>query len=116
MRESKIQADIRKALNLDGRVRLLRNSVGFHDGKCQACGHDTGHRVRYGLGIGSPDLIGVLRDGRVFAIEVKAARGRESPEQVAWWVAARKWGVTGGTARSVAEAMALLNAACCATP
>jgi hypothetical protein len=82
VRESQIQADIRAALNRDGRCRLLRNSVGF----------DHEKKVRYGLGVGSPDIIGVLRDG-------------------AWWVAAKKWGVQGGIATSVDEAMGLLEQA-----
>lgn len=102
MREITIQHAIREALNKDGRVRLMRNSVGF----------DKDRRVRYGLGNGSPDLIGVLRDGRVFAVEVKAPNGRMSPEQVAWWIAARTWSVQGGVAFSVDDALALLEEAC----
>jgi hypothetical protein len=104
MTESRIQQDIRKALNSslgpDGRprVRVMRNSVGY----------DPVNRVRYGM-VGSPDLIGVLRDGRCFAVEVKSAHGRVSPEQQAWWRAAKQWGVLGGVATSVAEAMALLE-------
>jgi hypothetical protein len=101
VRESQIQADIRKALNLDGRVRLVRNSVGF----------DATNRVRYGQP-GSPDLWGPLKNGRLFAIECKTEHGRLTTDQAAWWIAARKWNVQGGVARSVAEAMALLNAAC----
>ena len=102
MRENEIQAKIREALNRTDRVRLVRNSVGF----------DEIHKVRYGLGNGSPDLIGALRDGRVFAIECKrSAGGRVSLEQAAWWIAARRWGVTGGFARSVDEAMKLLDEA-----
>jgi len=83
------------------RVRVIRNHVGF----------DSEHKCRYGLGIGSPDLIGVLRGGRVFAVEVKTPIGRLSPEQKAWWQAASKWAIAGGVARSVDEALELLDEA-----
>ena len=102
MLESDIQRAIRTALNADGRVRLIRNSTGF----------DLEAKVRYGLGVGGPDLIGVLRDGRAFFIEVKRPGQRLRPEQEAWHRAARAWNVRGGTATSVAEAMALLEEAC----
>jgi hypothetical protein len=97
--------NIREALNTardehgNLRCRVVRNQVGF----------DGEHRAAYGLGKGSPDLVGVLRSGRAFCIEVKSASGRVTPEQSAWWRAARSWGVTGGIAHSVAEAMALLD-------
>jgi hypothetical protein len=97
--ESRIQAEIRQALNASGRARLLRNSVGY----------DAASRVTYGLGVGSPDLVGTLRSGTTFAVEVKAARGALRDDQWSWWLAARKWGVLGGVARSVEEAMALLE-------
>ena len=101
MGESRISKDIRKAINESGRARIVRNNVGM----------DLEHGVRYGCGLGSPDFIGVLRDGRSFCIECKAIRGHASFNQLAWWHAARKWGVLGGIARSVDEAMALLDAA-----
>lgn len=101
MSETEIMSDIRKALNATGHVRVVRNAVGF----------DSDHKCRYGLGVGSPDLIGTLRGGRCFAVEVKTPRGRLSPEQAAWWHAASAWGVAGGVARSVPEALALLDAA-----
>lgn len=100
MKEGNLMRMIQRELNLTGRVRLLRNSVGF----------DVANNVKYGQP-GSPDLWGVLRNGHCFAIEVKSDDGRVSPEQQAWWIAARKWGVLGGVAKSVAEAMALLNEA-----
>ena len=99
--ETKLMHEIREAINRDGRARLVRCQVGY----------DPVNRVRYG-NVGWPDLIGVLRDGRCFCVEVKTPNGRLSKEQKAFWIAARKWGVCGGSARSVDEAMALLEAAC----
>jgi hypothetical protein len=100
-RESEIQSRIRSAINNDGRARLVRNSVGFA----------TAEKLRFGLGIGSADLIGLLRGGRAFAIEVKRPGQALRPEQVSWWRAFRSWGGLGGVATSVTEAMALLEQA-----
>lgn len=101
MSEAALLRDIRQALNATKRVRVVRNTVGF----------DVEHRAKYGLGEGSPDLIGVLRGGRAFGCEVKTPVGRLSRAQRAWWRAARAWGITGGTARSVDEAIKLLEEA-----
>ena len=43
----------------------------------------NGGRTRYGLGVGSADLIGCCR-GKFCAIEVKSREGRQSPEQQCW--------------------------------
>lgn len=107
MTETTISKQIRIALNRTNRVRLLDNEVGF-------ASHE---RVRYGLGNGSPDLVGVLRCGRVFCIEVKTPRAYRTPDhgcsadQLAWWRAAPLWGVLGGIADSVERALELLEAA-----
>ncbi len=101
MSETAILRDIREALNATGRVRVVRNNVGF----------DPEHKVPYGLGRGSADLVGVLRNGRCFCVEVKTPKGRLSREQVAWWRAATSWGIQGGVARSVPEALQLLDEA-----
>jgi hypothetical protein len=85
-------------LNLTGRCRLIRNNVGV----------DKIMGVRFGLGVGSPDLVGVLRNGICFCIETKVPGGRIRPEQAAWFRAAYKFGVRGGVARSLAGAFQLL--------
>lgn len=93
---------IRLALNETGRVRVVRNSVGF----------DPQARVRYGLGVGSADLVGLLRaSGRVFAVEVKTATGRLSPDQRRWLQALRSLGGFACVARSVPDALAALDRA-----
>jgi hypothetical protein len=64
------------------------------------------HRVQYGLGLGSADLIGLLvPSGRGIAIEVKTPIGKLSPTQIAWRGA---WERAGGLyilARSVEQAI-----------
>lgn len=42
-----------------------------------------GRFIRFGWP-GCPDVLGQLRDGRFLGVEVKAAKGRASPEQVAF--------------------------------
>ena len=105
--ETAISRNIRLALNRTGRVRLVDNEVGM----------EQVTHTRYGLGKGSPDLMGVLRCGRVFCIEVKTPRAYRGPanglsvDQQAWWRAAPQWGVTGGVADSIERALELLEAA-----
>ena len=69
-------------------------------------------RLRWGLGLGGPDLIGILRPtGRGFALEVKTQTGKMSPAQHAWH---RAWTSAGGyvaCVRSVEEAMHSLKEA-----
>jgi hypothetical protein len=99
--EARIQAEIRQAVNASGRARLVRNSIGY----------DPASRITYGLGVGSPDLVGVLTDGtaRAFLLEIKTPTGALSIDQCAWWAQALGWSVLGGIPRSVPNAMRLLD-------
>jgi hypothetical protein len=73
--ETLIMRRIREAIMRTGRARVVRNNVGF----------DELLKIPYGLGRGSPDLVGLLRgSGRVFCLEVKAPGGRASREQTLW--------------------------------
>lgn len=73
--ESDFMGAIRDALCKCGAL-IWRNNSGIAT-------WESGQRTRYGLGIGSADLVGLFR-GRFVAVEVKAARGAVSPDQVAW--------------------------------
>jgi hypothetical protein len=66
--------------------------------------------VTFGLGVGSADLVGLVRPGRFFALECKAGRGKETPEQLAWAKAVRAMGGFVATVRTVDEAIAALAA------
>lgn len=83
--------------NTVGRVRLMTTN-----------GHER--TISYGLGKGSPDLICLVRPGRVLGLEVKAEDGRVSAAQTrchaAWWNVAR---VPVVVVRSVAEAQVALE-------
>lgn len=106
-RESAILRDIRAALNTARdsqghfRCRVVRNTVGVAE--------TDGRAFRYGLGTGSPDLVGMLRGGRAFAVEVKRPGQKLRAEQQAWFKSFYTWGGLGGVATSVDEALAILS-------
>lgn len=92
MKETPIMHACRAALVETGRVMLWRNSVGA----------DITRGVKYGLGLGSADLVGLLsgasacphcggpvRTGRFVGFEIKAPRGVVEPNQILWHSAVR---------------------------
>lgn len=99
--ERDIQAAIRKHVNRLPGVRIVRNNTGtLRDIRDVP--------ITYGLGDGSPDLVGVIVvEGLplTFAIEVKAPGKKPSPAQRAWHRFARKWGITVIVAHTVEYAM-----------
>ena len=100
--ESKLLAEIREALGGEVDLVLWRNNTG-------ALRDDTGRQVRYGLAVGSADLIGILApSGRMFALEVKAPGGRVSLEQERWIRLAESMGAFARVVRSVPEALKAL--------
>jgi hypothetical protein len=110
--EQTIQQQIRLALSR-GPVRLWRNNTG-------AMRDERGQLVRFGLCPGSADLIGyrsleitpdmVGQRVAVFtAVEVKAERGRPTPEQTAFLEHVVAAGGRAGIARSVADAERIIS-------
>lgn len=96
MSERIIQHEIREALGLlDGCV-FWRNSTGFaiHGER----------RVRYGLAVGSSDLIGLV-DGRFCALEVKRPGERPTEDQRKFMNAVRVNGGFAAVVSSVTEAI-----------
>jgi hypothetical protein len=57
---------------------------------------------------GMSDIMGVLKDGRTLAIEVKSATGRMRPGQEEFLATIRQAGGVAGVCRSVEDAVALL--------
>ena len=94
--ESQIQKQVIEALRrLD--VYVLRVNSGGHLGRVKLAP------------TGTPDLIGYLPpNGQMFALEVKADRGKLSEAQEAWAERARKAGVLVGVVRSAQEACDLI--------
>ena len=84
-------------------LRLFRNSVGI------ARDTTTGQHVRFGLAVGSSDLIAIVAPhGRFLAAELKSARGTATPAQLAFLATVRRNGGVSGLVRSPADFAALL--------
>ncbi len=126
--ESDIQNDIIVASSRIRGVRLARNNVGTLLDR-------RGIPVTYGLGEGSPDLVGVITFGGLntcepatidevhaallhahdsialcIAIEVKQPKRYATSEQKAWHAVARKRGIESAVCRSPEEATAWIEA------
>jgi hypothetical protein len=63
-----------------------------------------GRFVRFGW-VGCPDVLGQLKDGRLLGVEVKAAKGRTSPEQVAFLERIRAAGGVAFVARDLRDVL-----------
>jgi hypothetical protein len=65
--------------------------------------------IRANTAKGMSDIMGILKDGRTLAIEVKSATGRMRPGQEEFLATIRQAGGVAGVCRSVEEAQALLE-------
>lgn len=105
-RESPILHAVRAVLAADPRVTIWRCNGGV----------DVVRGVRYGLGKGAADLIGIVMMpslvGRFFAIETKAPKRGPSPDQRLWAQAVRAKGGFYAIARSADEALRALDRCC----
>jgi hypothetical protein len=92
--ERDIQAQIRACVNRLPFARVVRNNTGMLRDVRDV-------PVFYGLGEGSPDLVGAIRVhlvsrkpiGIAFGIEVKRPGKKPTPPQRAWHRFARLWGI-----------------------
>lgn len=99
--EANIQNDILVALSKAG-ATVWRNNTG-------ALKDATGRLVRYGLCKGSSDIIGICPDGRFLAVEVKKSTGRATEDQLRFIDVVRAKGGRAGVARSVEDALRILE-------
>lgn len=112
--ESTLLAECREWANAQPDVRVWRNNVG----KLQDA---NGRWVSYGLGIGSPDLIGVVRvpvfvvgedaRGIFLGAECKLVGARVSSEQEEWLMMIERFGGVAGIVRSVDDMRDLVERA-----
>ncbi|HEY6037039.1 MAG TPA: VRR-NUC domain-containing protein [Kofleriaceae bacterium] len=103
MTETQLMLQIRDALLATDKLLLWRNNSG-------KLADARGRWVTFGLGVGSADLVGILRgSGRFVAWEVKTRAVRVSPEQRAWHYAVTNAGGVVFVARSVEEALGQLR-------
>jgi hypothetical protein len=68
----------------------------------------TTRYIRANTARGMSDIMGVLKDGRTLAIEVKSRTGRMRPGQEEFLQTIRQAGGVAGVCRSVEDAVALL--------
>lgn len=106
--ERELQHEIRLAVGSLPDVCIWRNETGQakHIGPRGRPQH-----VRYGLCVGSADLIGVGPGGRFLALEIKTETGRVTPEQTMFLDLVRSKGGIAAVVRSVDEALAVIEAA-----
>ena len=104
MTERDLQHAIRLRLGRERDLVLFRNQVGQTK-------TDHGY-LRYGLGVGSPDLVGILAPhGRWVCLEIKTETGRVSEDQERWHKLARKFGAHVEIVRSVDDAVSAIERA-----
>lgn len=101
MKEGNIQARIMMALSEAGAI-IWRNNTGVLKDK-------TGRPIKFGLCVGSSDLIGICPDGKFLAVEVKTDKGRATDAQKRFIAAVIAKGGRAGIARSESEAVAILG-------
>jgi hypothetical protein len=112
--EKKIQADIELALGSEPDLLLLRNAVG----KATYVNDEAREfHVPFGIGVGSPDLVAMLRLATTpvialwLCLEVKAEEGDVDPEQEKCHRIWRSFGALIFVVRSVGEALGALREA-----
>jgi len=112
--ETKIQRKIMLALSEAGCI-VFRNEVAgawmgkvIHKDSSQVTIKDA-RMMRFGLAVGSSDLIFIAPGGKFGAIEVKTPTGRATKEQLLFIDAVIKAGGIAGIARSVEDALSLIR-------
>lgn len=112
--ETRLQQEIMLALSEAGCV-VWRNNTGqawlgkvIHQAGKQVTITDA-HKMPFGLCVGSSDIIGIDKNGRFMAIEVKTPTGRASKPQIAFIEGVKAAGGIAGIARSVNDALELIK-------
>lgn len=111
--ETRIQRRIMLALSEAGCIIWRNETSGAWVGKQIHRAGDqvtltNARMIRFGLAVGSSDLIGIAPDGRFLAVEVKTKTGRASKEQLKFIDAVNNAGGIAGIARSPEEALQLI--------
>jgi hypothetical protein len=110
--EKEVQRQIEEAIGSEPDLLLLRNSVGQAEYTDEQSGRT--YFVPYGLGKGSPDLVGLLRVGNRamwFCLEVKPSEGELEDAQKRCHAIWRRFGGFVETVRSADDARAALDRA-----
>ena len=124
--EAHLEAEILLALGHDTQIALYKNPVGqgYYGTVLPQIRKVLGgsprleaavlqilycNRVTYGLGVGSPDLVGIGRGGVFIGLELKSETGRARESQLIWHEAARARGARVEICKSVAGVRRLGN-------
>lgn len=105
--ENELQRRIMAAIGAEKGLILMKNSVGVAR---YTSPQGREYTVPYGLGVGSPDLVGIL-DGRWFCLEVKAPGGRLTSGQSRIGDLWREYGAIVEVVRTAEEARNALERA-----
>jgi hypothetical protein len=108
--ETKIQNLILMALSKAGCLVFRNETAGAWVGK--VLHKDTSQvtltdarMIRFGLAVGSSDIIGISPTGKFLALEVKTSKGRATKEQLRFIKAVNDAGGIAGICRSVEDAL-----------
>ena len=100
-KEANIVNDCLVALSAAGCMAWRNNTGAMRD--------TTGRLVRFGLHVGSSDIVGICTDGRFLAVECKTATGRTTPAQDTFLAAVVKAGGRAGVARCADDALRIAS-------
>lgn len=100
--EANIQNDILVELSKAGCMVWRQNTGAYRDPK-------TDRLIRYGLCVGSSDIIGICPDGVFLAVEVKKKTGRATEKQLRFIENINRQGGRAGIARSVSDALEIIK-------
>ena len=98
--EANVLNDIMIALSQAGCIVWRNNTGQLPDA--------SGRPIKFGLCVGSSDIIGICPDGRFLAVECKSKTGRVTEAQERFIAAVRKAGGRAGVARNVDDALRIL--------
>ena len=112
--ETKIMNTILMALSKAGCLVFRNETAGawvgkvIHKDASQVTLTDA-RMIRFGLAVGSSDIIGISPTGKFLALEVKTSKGRATKEQLRFIEAVNNAGGKAGIARSVEDALKLIG-------
>lgn len=103
MSETHLVSQVIRALAAIPRCVFWRNNVGAI--------RKRGGVLRFGLGAGSADVVGIVWPGRLVALECKTLEGKLSARQISWRNSVIDCGGRYWTVRSVSDAIEAVNEA-----
>ena len=103
MSETDLVRALLGALAIEPGVLAWRNNTGV--------AHVHGSTLRYGLGVGSPDIICCVAPyGRIVGLEAKTESGKQRPDQKIWQGAVEEHGGYYDVVRNVLEGVGAVRA------